>query len=100
MRKVLVITLPAPPAAGESDGFMRSLREMPRASDTELLELDCAGLNWDKKRIFQPAADAQYESSSLPHGAVDAVTPTAANPFYGLEHWQVHWGEPVNIAEG
>ena len=100
MRKVLVITLPAPPAAGESDGFMRSLREMPRASDTELLELDCAGLNWDKKRICQPAADAQYESSSLPHGAVDAVTPTAANPFYGLEHWQVHWGEPVNIAEG
>ena len=74
MRKVLVITLPAPPAAGESDGFMRSLREMPRASDTELLELDCAGLNWDKKRIFQPAADAQYESSSLPHGAVDRLS--------------------------
>lgn len=35
----------------------------------------------------------------LPQGAVDAVTPTAANPFYGLEHWQVYWGEPVNIAE-
>jgi len=35
----------------------------------------------------------------LPQGAVDAVTPTAANPFYALELWQVHWGEPVNIAE-
>ena len=34
----------------------------------------------------------------LPQGAVDAVTPTAANPFYALELWQVHWGEPVNIA--
>ena len=35
----------------------------------------------------------------LPQGTVEAVTPTAANPFYGLEHWQVHWGEGVNGAE-
>ena len=35
----------------------------------------------------------------LPQGAVDVVTPTAANPFYSLDHWQVHWGERVNITE-
>lgn len=33
----------------------------------------------------------------LPQGAVDVVTPTAADPFYGLEQWQVHWGESMNI---
>ena len=35
----------------------------------------------------------------LPYDAVEAVTPTATNPFYALEHWQVHWGEPVNTVE-
>lgn len=35
----------------------------------------------------------------LPQGTVDAVMPTAADPFYGLEQWQVHWGESVNGAE-
>jgi len=35
----------------------------------------------------------------LPQGTVEAVTPTAANPFYGLEHWQVHWGKSVDITE-
>ena len=28
----------------------------------------------------------------LPYGAVDAITPTAADPFYGLENWVVNWG--------
>lgn len=35
----------------------------------------------------------------LPQGAVDGVTPTAANPFYGLEHWQVHWSETADSTE-
>ena len=35
----------------------------------------------------------------LPQGAVESVTPTAADPFYGLEHWQVHWGEQMNTPE-
>ena len=74
MRKVLVITLPAPDGAMETEQFMRSLREMPRVSDTELLELDCAGFNWDKKSIFRPAPDAQNESSSLPHGAIESLS--------------------------
>ena len=28
----------------------------------------------------------------LPYDAVDHVTPTAADPFYHLENWIVHWG--------
>lgn len=35
----------------------------------------------------------------LPQGAVDAVQATAADPFYALEQWQIHWDEPINIAE-
>ena len=28
----------------------------------------------------------------LPYGAVDTITPTAADPFYKLENWAVSWG--------
>ena len=28
----------------------------------------------------------------LPYDAVDAITPTAADPFYHLENWHVNWG--------
>lgn len=28
----------------------------------------------------------------VPYGAVDHLTPTAADPFSGLEHWEIHWG--------
>lgn len=28
----------------------------------------------------------------LPYGAIDAITPTAADPFYALERWVVNWG--------
>ena len=28
----------------------------------------------------------------LPYDAVDAITPTAADPFYRLENWRIHWG--------
>ena len=28
----------------------------------------------------------------LPYDAVDTITPTAADPFYHLENWVVHWG--------
>ena len=28
----------------------------------------------------------------LPYDAVEHVTPTAADPFYHLENWTVHWG--------
>ena len=27
----------------------------------------------------------------LPYDAVDTITPTAADPFYRLENWQVNW---------
>ena len=27
----------------------------------------------------------------LPYDAVDAITPTAADPFYRLENWRIHW---------
>ncbi|MBQ3548729.1 MAG: ABC transporter substrate-binding protein [Oscillospiraceae bacterium] len=29
----------------------------------------------------------------LSRGAVDTITPTATEPFYGLEHWKVNWGD-------
>ena len=29
----------------------------------------------------------------LSRGAVDAITPTVTEPFYGLENWHVNWGE-------
>lgn len=29
----------------------------------------------------------------LPYDAVEGVTPTAADPFYGLTHWVVHWAD-------
>ena len=28
----------------------------------------------------------------LPYDAVEHVTPTAADPFYRLENWTIHWG--------
>ena len=28
----------------------------------------------------------------LPYDAVDTITPTAADPFYRLENWTIHWG--------
>ena len=27
----------------------------------------------------------------LPNNAVDAITPTATDPFYQLENWHVNW---------
>lgn len=41
----------------------------------------------------------KQEDLLLPQGAVDGVTPTVVNPFFGLEHWQVHWGEGADTAE-
>lgn len=29
----------------------------------------------------------------LPYDAVDRITPTAANPFYHLEDWNIHWSK-------
>lgn len=29
----------------------------------------------------------------LPSGAVDEITPTASDPFYGMNQWSMHWAE-------
>lgn len=34
------------------------------------------------------------QSLLLPSGAVSGASPTAADPFYGLENWVVKWAEP------
>ncbi len=46
-----------------------------------------------------PIAVIGFKSQSvvLQGGAVDAITPTCANPFYQLSNWQIHIkGEPTN----
>ena len=37
----------------------------------------------------------EHSSVLLPQNAVEQITPTATNPFFGLEQWQVHWGEEL-----
>ena len=72
---------------------VKSAEEAQRADATEVL---CRHL-----QEFAPIIPLGFKQVDLllPQGAVDGVTPTAANPFFGLEHWQVHWGESGDIAE-
>lgn len=45
-------------------------------------------------QVYAPIIPVCFKRTSvlLPYDAVDTITPTAADPFYGFEHWTVHWG--------
>ena len=79
-----------------ADTYMAALRSAGESDRAEAMEALCRHVQEDA-----PIIPLCFERLDLllPQGAVDVVTPTAANPFYGLERWQVHWGEPVNLPE-
>lgn len=61
-------------------------------------ESDRAGAMEDLCRHLQeemPIIPLYFERVDvlLSRGAVDTITPTATEPFYGLENWTVNWGE-------
>lgn len=44
-------------------------------------------------QVYAPIVPVCFKRTSvlLPYGAVGEITPTAADPFYGLENWTIHW---------
>ncbi|MBQ9837766.1 MAG: ABC transporter substrate-binding protein [Oscillospiraceae bacterium] len=80
----------------EMEALLLDVKQAEDAARTAAMEALCRYLQARSPII--PLGFKQVDLL-LPQGAVEAVTPTAANPFYGLEHWQVHWGESVNVAE-
>lgn len=47
-------------------------------------------------KAYMPIVPICFKRTSvlLPRDAVEAITPTAANPFYGFDRWVVNWSEP------
>lgn len=54
----------------------------------ETLEALCRRL-----QTYAPIIPVCFKRTSvlLPYDLVDTITPTATDPFYGLENWTVHW---------
>lgn len=75
-----------------ADALMTVLRTADEDDRADAMETLCRLLQQDA-----PMMPLFFERSSvlLTQGAVDAITPTATNPFYGLERWQVNWSETV-----
>ena len=46
-----------------------------------------------KLRADAEAAALAAIDAVLPDKAVDAIQPTAADPFYDLADWTIHWAE-------
>lgn len=63
------------------------------AHRAEALEALCRRL-----QVYTPIIPICFKRTSvlLPYDLVDTITPTAADPFYGFEHWTVHWGTAEN----
>ena len=77
-----------------TDGELKDLLSEYRAAAADrrgdALRALCARLQ--SQSPFVPVC---FKSISvlLPSGAVEGVTPTAADPFYDLKNWVIHWAE-------
>lgn len=80
----------------ETEALLLEAKSAEESERAEAVETLCRHL-----QEFAPIIPLGFKQVDLllPQGAVDGVTPTATNPFYGLEHWLVHWGEPMDAAE-
>lgn len=78
----------------ECDALMAALRSAADSQRAEAMGALCRLLQQDT-----PMMPLFFERSSvlLTQGAVDAITPTATDPFYGLERWQVNWSDAAPI---
>ena len=72
-----------------TDAQLEACRSAGESSRAGALEALCRRL-----QSQTPIVPICFKRTSvlLPYGAVDAITPTAADPFYGLENWVVNWG--------
>lgn len=80
----------------ETESLLLETKRAEEAERTAAMEALCRHL-----QEFAPIIPLGFKQVDLllPQGAVDGVTPTIVNPFFGLEHWQVHWGEGADNAE-
>lgn len=80
----------------ETEALLLEAKSAEESERAEAVETLCRHL-----QEFAPIIPLGFKQVDLllPQGAVDGVTPTATNPFYGLEHWLVHWGDPMEAAE-
>ena len=80
----------------ETEALLLETKSAEEAERTDAVENLCRHL-----QEFAPIIPLGFKQVDLllPQGAVDGVTPTVVNPFFGLEHWQVHWGEGADTAE-
>lgn len=73
-----------------TDTLLAACRSAEAADRTEAMETLCRHLQTEA-----PIAPLYFEQVDvlLSRNAVDVITPTATEPFYGLEKWKVNWGE-------
>lgn len=74
----------------QCEALMAALRSASEEDRAAAMEELCRHLQQDA-----PLLPLFFERTSvlLTQGAVDTITPTAADPFYNLERWQVNWSE-------
>lgn len=73
-----------------TDTLLAAYRSAEGDSRTEAMETLCLHL-----QSQSPIVPLYFERVDvlLSRNAVDVITPTATEPFYGLEKWKVNWGE-------
>ena len=73
-----------------TDTLLAAYRSAEGDARTETMEALCRHL-----QAQSPVIPLYFERVDvlLSRGAVDAITPTATEPFYRLENWKVNWGE-------
>ena len=80
-------------ASDEMESLLAEARSAEGDARSKAIDSLCRHLQADA-----PIAPLYFERLDVlvSRGTVDAITPTAVAPFYGLEHWQVNWSEETN----